>query len=270
VRALKACRGLRAWRAPKQTHGTEEARRVPAALITRAKPEGRAQRQKRRLALRESDRLIVARRKAQAPRLAKGPTGQRSRTGNQPVRTTESDWQTFLRAIAEKAYTHKHHRFGDLYRRLNRDVLRLSFFRLRKDAASGVDGVTFQEYERNLESNLADLEGRLQRKAYRARLCDVIHPQGQWQTAPAGHTGAGGQAAANGGDRKSCVALYEVDFLPCSYGYRPGVSAHDALKALTDELQFGEYHFVVEADIKGFFDNIQWEWLETDAGPKNR
>src|ERR1039458_6938238 len=86
------------------------------------------------------------------------------------VRTTARDWPTFLRAIAEKAFNNKHHRFGDLYRWLNRDVLRLSFFRLRKDAASGLDGGTFQRYERNLESNLADLEGRLKRKAYRARL----------------------------------------------------------------------------------------------------
>jgi group II intron reverse transcriptase/maturase len=53
-----------------------------------------------------------------------------------------------------------------------------------------------------------------------------------------------------------------MDFLPCSYGYRPGVSAHDALRTLTRELQFGGYQFVVEADIKGFFDNLQWEWLE--------
>jgi hypothetical protein len=86
------------------------------------------------------------------------------------VRTTEEDWQTFLRAIAEKAYTDKHHRFGDWYRWLNQDILRLCFFRLRKDAARGVDGVTYQEYEKNLEANLADLEGRLRRKAYRARL----------------------------------------------------------------------------------------------------
>ncbi len=58
------------------------------------------------------------------------------------------------------------------------------------------------------------------------------------------------------------LAIYEVNFLPCSYGYRPGVSAHDAIKDLSEELQFGGHHFVVEADIKGFFDNIQWEWLE--------
>src|SRR5207253_2521003 len=57
------------------------------------------------------------------------------------VRTTDQDWQTFLRAIAEKASTDKHHRFGDLYRWLDRDVLRLCFYRLRKDAASGVDAL---------------------------------------------------------------------------------------------------------------------------------
>jgi len=76
--AWLACRGLRAWRARKQTHGTEEARRVPAALTTRAKQEGRRNDKKRRLTLRESDRLIVTSRKAQAPKLEKGPTGQRS------------------------------------------------------------------------------------------------------------------------------------------------------------------------------------------------
>ena len=62
-----------------------------------------------------------------------------------PVRTTEQDWQTFLRAIAEKAYTQKHYRFGGLYRMIHQDVLRLCFYRLRKDAASGVDQVTFQD-----------------------------------------------------------------------------------------------------------------------------
>ena len=117
------------------------------------------------------------------------------------VRTTETDWQTFLRAIAEKAYTDKHHRFGDLYRWLNQDVLRLCFFRLRKDAASGVDGVTFQEYEKNLEANLADLEGRLKRKAYRARLVRRKYiPKGNGKLRPLGIPGAGGQAAASGSD----------------------------------------------------------------------
>jgi hypothetical protein len=82
------------------------------------------------------------------------------------VRTTGKDWQTFLQAIAEEAFKHKHHRFGDLYRRLDQDVLRLYFNRLRKDAASGVDGVTFQEYEENLDANLENLVGRLERQGH--------------------------------------------------------------------------------------------------------
>src|SRR5713226_4328774 len=175
------------------------------------------------------------------------------------VRTTATDWQTFLRAIAEKAYTHQQHRFGDLYRRLNQDVLRLSFFRLRKDAASGVDGVTYQEYEKNLE---ADLEGRLRRKAYRARLVRrKLIPKGNGKMRPLGIPALEDklvQAAVT----QILLAIFEMDFLPCSYGYRPGMSAHDAIRALTEELQFGKYNFVYEADIKGFFENIRWDCLE--------
>src|SRR5574341_592236 len=78
VRARGACRGLRAWRARKDAHGTKEARRVPAALTTRAKQEGRRNDQKHLLTLRESDWFIVVGRKAQAPKLAKEPTDQRS------------------------------------------------------------------------------------------------------------------------------------------------------------------------------------------------
>ena len=178
------------------------------------------------------------------------------------VRTTEASWQTFLRAITEKAFTTKHHRFGDLYRWLNKDVLRLCFYRLRKDAASGVDGVTFQEYEKELENNLTDLESRLKRKAYRARLVRRKYiPKGGGKKRPLGIPVLEDkllQMAVT----QILLAIYEVDFLPCSYGYRPGVSAHDAILALSEELQFGGHQFVVEADIKGFFDNIQWEWLE--------
>ena len=103
------------------------------------------------------------------------------------VRTTEIDWQTFLRTIAEKAQREQHHRFGDLYRWLNQDVLRLCFHRLRKDAASGVDGVTFQDYEKNLEANLVDLVGRLKRKAYRAKLVRRQYiPKGNGKMRPLG------------------------------------------------------------------------------------
>jgi group II intron reverse transcriptase/maturase len=178
------------------------------------------------------------------------------------VRTTEIGWQTFLRAISEKAHHDKHHRFGDLYRWLNRDVLRQCFYRLRRDAASGVDRVTFWDYEKNLEANLTDLQGRLRRKAYRARLVRRKYiPKGNGKLRPLGIPVLEDkllQMAVT----QILLAIYEMDFLPSSYGYRPGVSAHDAIGDLTRELQFGGYHFVTEADIKGFFDNIRWDWLE--------
>jgi group II intron reverse transcriptase/maturase len=133
---------------------------------------------------------------------------------------------------------------------------------LRKDAASGVDGVSFQGYEKNLEINLADLEGRLRRKAYRARLVRRKYiPKGNGKLRPLGIPALEDkllQIAVT----QILLAIFEVEFLPCSYGYRRGVGAHDAIKDLTEELQFGGDNFVVEADIRGFFENIQWEWLE--------
>lgn len=184
------------------------------------------------------------------------------------VRTTERDWRTFLRAIAEKAKEQPHHRFRDLYRRLNEDVLRLGFYRLRKDAASGIDGVTFREYEQNLEANLADLVGRLKRKAYRARLVRRKYiPKGGGKLRPLGLPVLEDklvQVVVT----QILQAIYEEDFLPCSFGYRPGKSAHDAIKDLTEELQWKGHQFVVEADIKGFFDHVQWKWLEKMLGQR--
>src|SRR5262245_19358707 len=178
------------------------------------------------------------------------------------VRKTDKNWPTFLRTIAEKASTNKQHRFGGLYRWLNQDVLRHCFFLLRKDAASGVDGVTFEAYHKDLEKNLEDLVGRLKRKAYRARLVRRKYiPKPNGKQRPLGIPVLEDkllQVAVT----QILLAIFEMDFLPCSYGYRPGVSAHEALKDLSKELQFGGYNFLVEVDIKGFFDNIQWDWLE--------
>jgi group II intron reverse transcriptase/maturase len=177
-------------------------------------------------------------------------------------RTSEQDWQTFLRAIAEKAYRDKHHRFGDLYRWLKPDVLRLCFYRLRKDAASGVDGVTFEQYEKTREGNLTNLAERLKRKAYRARLVRRKYiPKGKGKLRPLGIPVLEDkllQMAVT----QILLAIYEVDFQPCSYGYRPGLGPHDAVIDLSAALQFGRLNFVVEADIKGYFEHLQWEWLE--------
>jgi RNA-directed DNA polymerase len=177
------------------------------------------------------------------------------------VRTTDSHWQTSLRAIAKKAVQDKTHRFGGLYRLLNEENLRACFYQLRKNAAPGIDGVRFKDYEKNLDANLAGLVQRLKHKSYHAQLVRRKYiPKGQDKLRPLGIPTLEDKllqyAAA-----QILSAIYEADFLPCSYGYRPARGAHDAVSQLTDTLFGGRFEFVVEADIKGFFDNIRHDWL---------
>lgn len=189
------------------------------------------------------------------------------------VRTTESSWRTSLRAITNKAAQDPKHRFGGLYRLLNQDSLRECFYALRKDAAPGVDGVTFQEYEKNLESNLADLVRRLKNKSYRARLVRRKYiPKGQGKLRPLGIPTLEEKLVQSAAALILC-ALYEADFLECSYGYRPGRNPLQAVRALTDALHRGQFEFIVEADIKGYLDpcsyytravegcSKSWGWL---------
>lgn len=177
------------------------------------------------------------------------------------VRMTGQSWQTFLRAIADKAQRDRNHRLGDLYRQLNQSSLRQSFYLLRKEAASGVDGVTFQEYEKNLEDNLAHLVERLKRKSYHARLVRRKYiPKGPGKLRPLGIPVLEDKLLQCGA-AQILMAIYEADFLPCSYGYRPRRGPHTAVRELTDELHWGKHNFVVEADIKGFFDHLQHDKL---------
>ena len=169
--------------------------------------------------------------------------------------------QTSLLGIAKKAKSDKRYRFRNLYRELNEDLLRDSWRLLRKDAALGVDRVSAAEYEANLEENIRQLVERLKRKSYRARLVRRHYiPKGEGKMRPLGIP-ATEDKLLQLAVKRLLEAIYEQDFLPCSYGYRPRVGALEAVDQLTVKLQFGGYHQVVEADIKGFFDNLSHEWL---------
>jgi len=169
--------------------------------------------------------------------------------------------QTSLLGIAKKARSEKRYRFRNLYRELNEELLRDSWRLLRKDAALGVDRVSAAEYEANLEENIRQLVERLKRKSYRARLVRRQYiPKGDGRMRPLGIPAIEDkllQLAV----KRLLEAIYEQDFLSSSYGYRPRVGALDAADQLQLKLQFGGYHHVVEADIKGFFDNLSHEWL---------
>lgn len=168
--------------------------------------------------------------------------------------------QTSLRGIARKAKQQKNHKFGNLYRLLNKDALYLAWKDINRKAVTGVDGETAMEFERNLDANLETMVEELKSKKYKAKLVKRVNiPKGNGKTRPLGLPALRDKiiqkAVAN-----ILEAIYEQDFLKVSYGYRPKSGAQKAVKEMTKDLM-GNYNYVVEADIRGFFDNIDHKWL---------
>jgi len=168
---------------------------------------------------------------------------------------------TSLRGIAKKAIADKQHRFRDFYSCLNVDFLLECWPLLNKRAASGVDKVTWHDYAEDLYDNVETLVERLKSKRYRARLVRRHYiPKENGKLRPLGIPVIEDKLV-----QLACTrllsAIYEQEFIESSYGYRPNRSARDAVRELTSSLQFGCYGHVVEADIKGFFTNMDHDWL---------
>jgi RNA-directed DNA polymerase len=169
--------------------------------------------------------------------------------------------QTSLQAIAKKASEQPGYRFRNLFGMLNEEMLRDSWHNIRKNAACGVDRMSAGEYEQNLEENIHQLVDELKRKRYRAKkVLRRYIPKGNGKYRPLGIP-ATQDKLLQIAVKRILEVIFEQDFLRCSYGYRPGVGALDAVDKLTIKLQFGKYNYVVEADIKGYFDNIDHSWL---------
>jgi len=168
---------------------------------------------------------------------------------------------TSLKAIAKKARESRKHRFLNVYHLLNRRNLRTCFHELKKKAAPGVDQIDWYHYEANLEENLGRLVESLKTGGYHARPARRKYiPKGNGKQRPLGIPCIEDkivQLAVS----KILGAIYEEDFLDCSYGYRPGRSPQGASQNLAGLLQFGPYGWVVEADIRGFFDAVDHDWL---------
>ena len=169
--------------------------------------------------------------------------------------------RTSLQGIARKAKENKRHRFRDLYRLLNEEALLESWRRLNKAAAAGADRVSAREYERGLPSNIRELLKRLKEKRYKAKLVRRVYiPKGGGKLRPLGIP-ALEDRLVQGEAAQILNAIYEQDFLSNSFGYRPKRGALEAVQRLSGKLQFEAYSYVVEADIKGFFDHIDHQWL---------
>jgi group II intron reverse transcriptase/maturase len=189
--------------------------------------------------------------------LAEGNTAKRN-AARTPSRSPAPNELARVRAVAKKD---RKARFTALFHHLSVERLRIAYRELNPKASAGVDGVTWRQYGEQLEGNLADLHGRLQRGAYRARPSRRTYiPKGDGRQRPLGVAALEDklvQRAAVG----VLNAVYETDFLGFSYGFRPGRGQHDALDALAVGLARKKVNWVLDADIRGFFDAISHEWM---------
>jgi RNA-directed DNA polymerase len=164
--------------------------------------------------------------------------------------------QTSLRGIVKTASLNKQHRFRDLYRLLNPEFLHLAWNGLNKNSAIADDDVTVKEYGADLEENIERLAEKLRQKRYRAKLVKRRYiPKENGKKRPLGIPALEDKIVQKAA-AMILEAIYEPEFLACSYGYRPGRGAKDAVSDLVFQFQYGVFGYVVEADIKGFFDNI--------------
>jgi len=169
--------------------------------------------------------------------------------------------RTSLQGIAKKAKQERAYRFRNLTVMLSEENLKECWRDIRKDAAYGVDQVSAKDYEEHLEENVHNLVERLKRKAYRAKLVRRQYiPKGDGKMRPLGIP-ATEDKLLQLAVKKPLEAIFEQDFLSCSYGYRPNTGAKQAVIDLTAMLQFGSYRYIVEMDIKSYFDSIDHEWL---------
>ena len=166
-----------------------------------------------------------------------------------------------LPLISERARKEPKLQFTSLAHLLNRDFLRECYLELGRDRASGIDGVSWQEYGENLKENLTGLVVRMKAKQYRPKPAKRVYiPKNEHEKRPLGLPALEGKIVQRGIAR-ILETIYEQDFLDCSYGFRPNRSCHDALRAVDQIIMKLPVRYVIEADIKGFFDNVSHDWL---------
>jgi len=164
--------------------------------------------------------------------------------------------------IRDRAKRSRQQQFTTLLHHVyDRDRLRKAYYGCKRDAAAGVDAETWEHYGERLEGNLEDLSGRLARGAYRARpVLRRYIPKADGRQRPLGVPALEDKIV-----QRAVVevmnAVYETDFLGFSYGFRPGRSAHQALDALATGIKRSRVNWVLDADIRSFFDTLRHEWL---------
>src|SRR6266403_5130136 len=183
--------------------------------------------------------------------------GQQSTCGTQGQISVSQALERIRRVAKER----KKEKFTSRLHHISIDLLDEAFFELKEEAAPGVDGLTWTEYERNLDRNIEDLHARVHRGAYRAlpsRRVYIPKPDGRQRPLAVA-------ALEDKIVQRATVAvlnaIYEEDFLGLSYGFRPRRGPHDALDALCVGISSKKVNHVLDADIRSFFDSVSQEWL---------
>jgi group II intron reverse transcriptase/maturase len=189
--------------------------------------------------------------------LAKGNPAERD-ARRTPSRGSAPEKLGWIREVARRK---KRERFTALLHHVTPERLREAYFGLKRNAAAGIDGVTWREYGQKLEANLQDLLGRVHRGAYDPKPSRRAYiPKADGRLRPLGIAALEDKIL-----QRAVVqvlnAIYEADFLGFSYGFRPGRSQHDALDALAVAVEGRRVNWVLDADIRGFFDTIDHGWL---------
>ena len=220
---------------------------------------------------RKSDRPIVPQKGpnksgAQSP-LAEGPEGRGLVKGNSLERNVDRaqhrvSMRSALERVRRVARREREERFTTLWHHVyDVDRLRESYYQLKRNSAPGVDRQTWQQYGEDLENNLQDLSSRLQRGAYRAKpVLRSYVPKEDGRERPIGLPTLEDKIVQRS-TTEVLNAIYEVDFKGFSYGFRPGRSQHNALDAVMVGIESRKVNWVLDADVRGFFDSIDHEWL---------
>jgi len=168
---------------------------------------------------------------------------------------------TKLALISERAQREPKCQFTSLAHLLNTQFLGHCYYQLGRDRASGMDGVSWQEYGENLEENLKDLVARLKAKRYKPQPARRVYiPKDEHSKRPLGLPALEDKIVQKG-IAWILEAIYEADFLDCSYGFRPGRNCHQAVDAVDKTIMRNPINHVIDADIKGFFDNVSHQWM---------
>lgn len=224
----------------------------------------------------ESDRFIVPEKPANnggVPLPAESAEGRertKENTGQSLLDRTQrrnADGKPFvprsrgLLGVREAARKDRKLRFTSLLHHITPELLRTSFFDLKRQAASGIDGETWRDYAVDFERRIDDLHGRIHRGAYRAKPSQRTYiPKPDGRMRPLGIASLEDKIVQQAA-RTVLECIYEEDFLGFSYGFRPGRSQHRALDALFVGITKHKVNWIIDADIRGFFDNISHEWL---------